>query len=191
MLAQTLIAPTSIADYLQQEQQATLRHEYVDGYLFAMAGGSKAHNQIATNVVSLIRPQIRGTSCRVYMADMKVATENCFYYPDVVVTCHADQETEEFYLTQPCLIIEVLSPSTQHIDKREKLLAYQRIESLESYLIIAQDQPWIEHYQRVATGWSLNTYAEPAMISLSCIALDVLLTAIYEDVLNFGGGRKL
>lgn len=187
MLAQTLIVPTSIADYLQQEQQATLRHEYVDGYLFAMAGGSKAHNQIATNIVSLIRPKIRGTPCRIYMADMKVAAENCFYYPDVVVTCRTAQEMAEFYLTQPCLIVEVLSPSTQNIDKREKLLAYQRIPSLESYLIIAQDQPWIEHYQRTATGWTLNTYAELAMISLSCIDLDVSLTAIYEDVLHFGG----
>ncbi len=121
------------------------------------------------------------------MADMKVATENCFYYPDVVVTCHADQETAEFYLTQPCLIVEVLSPSTQHIDKREKLLVYQGIASLESYLIIAQDQPWIEHYQRIAMGWSLNTYAEPTMISLSCINLDVSFAAIYEDVLSLEG----
>lgn len=185
MLAQTVITPLSIAEYLQQEQHADVRHEYVDGYMFAMAGGTKAHNQITVNIVSAIRPHLRNTPCRVYSSDMKVATNNCFYYPDVVISCRSKEETADLYLTQPCLIVEVLSASTEHIDKREKLLAYQSIASLESYLIVAQDKPWVEHYQRSAMGtWTLDTYAEQSVISFSCINLDMKLSEIYEDVLS-------
>ncbi len=185
MLAQTVITPLSITEYLQQEQQANIRHEYVDGYMFAMAGGTKAHNQISGNLYLMFRSHLRNTPCRTYIADMKVATDNCFYYPDVVVSCRTKEEAADLYLTQPCLIVEVLSASTEHIDKREKLIAYQTIASLESYLIVAQDKPWVEHYQRTAQGtWTLNTYAEQSVIDLKCIALEIKLSEIYEDVLS-------
>ncbi len=124
MLAQTVVTPLSITEYLQQEQGSKIRHEYVDGHIFAMAGGSRAHNRISGNLYMAFRSHLRGKPCEVYIADMKVFAENCFYYPDVVVTCQTHQESENLYLTQPCLIVEVFSPSTEHVDKRDKSLAY-------------------------------------------------------------------
>lgn len=125
------------------------------------------------------------------MADMKLATANCFYYPDLVVTCQLQQETAELYVTHPCFVVEVLSPSTEHIDKREKLIAYQRIPSLQTYLIIAQDQLCVEHYWREAQGeWYHDIYTEPAAISFSLagVNLEITMNAIYEDVLSVSEG---
>jgi len=185
MHAQIAIAPLSVEDYLQQEQQDHIRHEYIEGQIFAMAGGSRAHNQITINLAALLRPISRGTNCRIYAADMKVAVaKNVFYYPDLVVTCQIAQENSEYYLSHPCLVVEVLSPSTEHIDKREKLLAYQRIPSLQAYLIIAQDKLHVEQYWRDEQGnWHYDTYTEQEIVHLPCLNLEISMNAIYEDVL--------
>lgn len=121
----------SEADYLRGEQDGTLWHEYVAGQVFAMAGASKSYNAISLNIAGRIRSHLRGSPCRTYMADMKVRIEHAdgvsHYYPDVAVTCSQQDNNPSapaHYLIEPSLIVEVLSPGTEAIDRREKLLAY-------------------------------------------------------------------
>ncbi len=137
--------PLTVEEYLQLEQTSEIRHEYLGGQVFAMSGGSKEHNTITLNIASRVRSHLRGGSCSVFMADMKVRIQlasqrkSIFYYPDVIVTCDPDDQ-DRFFLNYPCLIIEVLSPSTETIDRREKLLNYQTLESLQEYVLVSQDK---------------------------------------------------
>ena len=130
---QSAINFLSIQEYLQLEKTSDIRHEYIDGEVFAMAGASEEHNLITvTNVIALLRPHLRGTPCRTFASDMKVKVKvekaDIFYYPDVLVTCDTN-DNERYFKTSPKLIVEVLSNSTKTIDKREKRLNYQNIES--------------------------------------------------------------
>ncbi|MFO1352960.1 MAG: Uma2 family endonuclease [Gammaproteobacteria bacterium] len=101
----------SVDDYLERERDSRIRHEYVEGELFAMAGASRAHNTISLNLAAAFRAHLQGTPCRAYMADMKVrVSARRFYYPDVLVSCQAALEAEdEYYETKPKLIVEVFS----------------------------------------------------------------------------------
>jgi len=113
----------SAKDYLEGEKTSPIRHEYLGGQIFAMSGGSEEHNRIALNVASFLRFHLRGSRCKTFIADMKVKiaiaenTSDIFYYPDVMVTCNP-QDTEKYYKSFPCLIVEVLSPSTQYLHRR-------------------------------------------------------------------------
>jgi len=104
-------------EYLQQEAQSSIKHEYINGQVYSMAGTTDSHNTIALNLASLIRNHLRGTDCRVYFADIKVKLEkqNCFYYPDVLITCDRRDRETSTYKRFPKLIIEVLSDSTEKL----------------------------------------------------------------------------
>ena len=146
-------------DYLAGEQQATLRHEYVAGRVYVMAGAGEQHNRIAGNVFFQLRAKARGSRCGVFMSDMKLRIDEgvCFYYPDVMLTCNTD-DTHTHFKESPCLIAEVSSPSTESIDRREKLLAYKAITSLKYYLIIAANRQHIDYYQRDSDqDWQFST----------------------------------
>src|SRR5437868_3138632 len=127
---QSAVKLFTVEEYLKLEQTSEIRHEYLGGQVFAISGGSKQHNTITLNIASRIRSHLRGSSCSVFMADMKVriqlANQNksIFYYPDVIVSCDPDDQ-DRFSLNYPCLIIEVLSPSTELTDRREKLVNYR------------------------------------------------------------------
>ena len=120
------------AEYLAYEHQIKIKHEFVNGEAFAMAGASEDHNLIAGTLFSRFRFHLRGKPCRVFMSDMKLtiaAANNATYYPDVMVVC--DRTDNDAYVKQkPCLIVEVLSLSTAMLDRREKLFNYQKLESL-------------------------------------------------------------
>ncbi|HEY9791161.1 MAG TPA: Uma2 family endonuclease [Candidatus Obscuribacterales bacterium] len=137
-------------EYLASESHGNGRHEYVGGYIFAMTGASDAHNVIAGNLFALLHAHLRGTTgCRAYINEMKAkieATES-FYYPDVMVTCEPF-EAKSLFKKSPCLIIEVSSPSTKHIDRREKLVAYHQLESLREYLIVNRDKTKVEYFRK-------------------------------------------
>ncbi|MFN3715830.1 MAG: Uma2 family endonuclease [Thiobacillus sp.] len=129
-----LITQPSESDYLEGESVSAIRHEYVAGEVFAMAGGSKAHNTISGNVFALLRAALRGSDCQTFIADMRVriATQSSYYYPDVTVTCAPGDlaaDAPNDYIASPCLIVGVLSPTTEAIDRREKMLAYRQIGS--------------------------------------------------------------
>ena len=109
-------------DYLEEEKNSLIRHEYLGGEIFAMSGGSEEDNRIAGNIYASLLAHLRGSGCKTFIADMKVKiaiaenSSDIFYYPDVMVTCHS-QDTEKYYKSYPCLIIEVLSPPTQDLDR--------------------------------------------------------------------------
>ncbi|HEY9869161.1 MAG TPA: Uma2 family endonuclease [Candidatus Obscuribacterales bacterium] len=178
----------SVDEYLKLEETSTVRHEFLDGRVFAMVGSSEAHNAIVSNLNVLIANAIRGTGCRTFVADMKVRVEatNSFYYPDVMVTCEPFMATS-LYKTAPRLIIEVLSPSTADIDRREKLLAYRLIESLQQYAIVYQDERTVEVYTRTSDrSWTLSVYHDRETLVLApapSTELSLSLDSIYEGVI--------
>jgi Uma2 family endonuclease len=175
----------SVPDYLAGEEQGEIRHEYIGGVLHAMAGASEAHNTIAGNVFAAIHPRLRGGPCRAYVSDFKVhlqiAGEDLFYYPDVVVTCH-QRGIEKYFLRFPTVILEVLSDSTEAIDRREKLTNYRQTTTLEEYVLVAQDRREVTLHRR-SDGWAPHVIsAADAELALDSLKLLLPLAAIYEGV---------
>lgn len=187
-----LQSKTSISpeEYLAGETHAELRHEYIAGEVYTMAGAGEQHNRIALNVAFQLRAKARGGSCGVFMSDMKLRIENgiCFYYPDVMLHCDTDDNHSHFK-DKPCLIAEVSSPSTEAIDHREKLLAYKNIPSLKYYLLIASNRQHVEYYQRNDAGeWESAILRMNHVIHVQCKTANshyeagLCLDDIYEDV---------
>jgi Uma2 family endonuclease len=175
-----------VEDYLEGEQWSDIRHEYVAGEVYAMAGAGERHNRIAGNVFFHLRSATRGTHCGAFMSDMKVrvATADAFYYPDAFLTCDPGDDAP-LYKAAPCLIAEVLSPTTEVIDRREKLIAYRTLEALRYYLLVAQDVKRVEVYERQDDGgWVHTIYEGDGELELSCGGLSVRfsLADVYEDV---------
>jgi Uma2 family endonuclease len=165
------------AEYLAVEQISQERAEYVDGYVRAMSGGTSNHNELAQRVNVSLWNVTRATSCRVRTHDMKLRIETAFgvrhYYPDVMVSCEPldDQRWE----TAPCLIVEVLSPSTARFDAVEKLVAYCGIESLKAYAMVDGEGERVVVHRRAGTGWTVENYLRGDVLTLECpvLALDV------------------
>jgi Uma2 family endonuclease len=175
----------SIDDYLDGEQQSDVRHEYVAGQVFAMAGAGKNHNRISLNLAFHLRAATRGTPCATFISDMKVRVQahDAFYYPDVLLGCDPE-DNEPLYLRSPCLIAEVLSPSTEVIDRREKLLAYRALASLRYYLLVSQEQPRVEVYRRDPDGgWRYDAH-DAGELTIDCGGTPIRLNLadLYEDV---------
>ncbi|NEV64462.1 Uma2 family endonuclease [Thiorhodococcus minor] len=173
-------------EYLIAEQASDIRHEYVAGQLFAMPGAGEAHNRIAGNLFFHIRSVTRGTPCGAFVADMKVRieTHDAFYYPDVVLTCDRD-DRESLYKQAPCLIAEVLSPSTEAIDRREKLIAYRTLPALRYYMLVSQERRQAELYSLGSGGaWRHQVVEEEGELRLECGGLEIgfSLADVYEDV---------
>lgn len=129
--------------YLQGELLAETKHEYIDGEVYATAGASENHNLLSVNMASELRNQLKGTSCRTFMADMKVKVGHDFFYPDVMVVCQKDNENE-YYKNSPVIIVEILSKSTRRFDQTDKRLRCQKIPTLEEYVLIEQDKGEIQ-----------------------------------------------
>lgn len=175
----------SVEDYLAGELQSEIRHEYLGGAVYAMAGSSAEHNLIIGNLVASLRSTLRGGPCRVFAIDVKVrlqvAREEIFYYPDLMVTCDP-RDTEPYFQSYPKLIVEVLSPSTERTDRREKLLNYTQIETLEEYVLIAQDRVEVTVFCR-ANNWQPEILWQPEQsLNLTSINASVPLRAVYEDI---------
>lgn len=180
----------TVEEYLQLEQTSEIRHEYLGGQVFAMSGGSKEHNTITLNIASRIRSHLRGGSCSTFMADMKVRIElanqnkSIFYYPDVIVTCDS-QDKERFFLNYPCLIIEVLLPSTELTDRREKLVNYRTLETLQEYVLVSQEEIKVEVYRQDTQGnWSIQILGKDDELCLDSIGLNLTMAEIYEDIIK-------
>ncbi len=168
-------------EYLEGELHSHIRHEYVAGRLYAMTGASEAHNLIAGNLYALLHRQLRGTPCRVFIADLKLRVEDAFYYPDLMVVCDR-QDAHPYYKTRPRLVAEVLSPSTERRDSVEKRVAYQTIAALQEYLLIAQERPEVRIFRRGGEGWDLETCTGDDRLRLASLDIDLLVNALYEGV---------
>jgi Uma2 family endonuclease len=171
-------------EYLDNEKASPVRHEYLAGLVYAMAGASATHNLIALNMASRLRTHLRGKPCQTFMSDMKVKIETIetFYYPDVMVACDPSDDAD-YYRTNPALIIEVTSPTTAVTDRREKLLAYQKIPGLREYVLIAQDEISVLVYRRAKNGrWWEETLGPDDVIELDSVDLNITVKEAYEDV---------
>jgi Uma2 family endonuclease len=173
------------ADYLALEERATVRHEYVAGIAYAMAGAGERHNRIALNLAVALRAAARGTACGVYISDMKLRLDAgpAFYYPDVMLSCEAAQP-DTLFKTAPQLLAEVLSPSTAAIDTREKLQAYLGLASLRYYLMIDSERPAVSYYLRGPAGdWLLGTLEPGDQLEVECgpVRTALSLAGLYED----------
>ena len=147
-----LKAKLSIDEYLEGEEISPVRHEYLYGEVYAMAGTSQNHARIAGNLFNLLSSHLSGSPCEAYSENIKVhPSDDVFYYPDVIVTCEGDFENK-FVCEEPKLIIEVTSPSTIQIDRREKLFAYQKMPSVSEVVIIDQEKALIELHRRQPDG---------------------------------------
>lgn len=173
-------------EYLQLEDESNIKHEYIDGQVYAMAGASDSHVTIAGNLFALLRSHVRGSGCRVYIADMKVQIESLqrFYYPDVIITCDPrDQETST-YKRFPSLIVEVLSDSTEAFDRGDKFADYQELESLREYILINTKRQRVECFRLSEQGlWVLQSYTpQQQLFRLDTVDFEGKLEALYEDV---------
>jgi len=173
----------SADDYLADELQSEVRHEYVAGQVYAMVGASDRHGLIVNALAFALTPSARERRCQLFTSDMKVRLEigkqDVFYYPDLLVSCDPDDRAT-YYRERPCLIVEVLSESTERLDRREKMLAYPTIPSVKEYVLVAQNVRQIEVYRR-ENDWAPEVYTEGA-VPLRCLEAEVPLESIYEDV---------
>jgi len=186
--------PMSVAEYLSSEQASPVRREYVGGQVYAMAGGSSRHNRIAGNIHALCWQLAQDRPCRVYLEGMKLRvgregsydTEQAFYYPDVMVVCDKSLP-DEYYETEPCILVEVLSPSSASVDLREKYLEYTRLPSLRTYLVVDSDTLFVRHWHRDEAGhWNHQDLTGDGNIPLPCLGGQITLPQIYRGVFEQG-----
>lgn len=177
----------SVAEYLAYEKDSPIKHEYVDGQLFAMAGTSANHNRIAGNLFNRLGEHLADSPCEPFIADIKVmASETLFYYPDVVVACDPP-EADPYVRREPILVVEVSSPSTERIDRNEKLTAYKRIKSLKEIILIAQDHVRIVVFRRQGDFWqselltSLNDELQLQSVDLTLSVAQVYRRVKFEE----------
>jgi Uma2 family endonuclease len=175
----------TVDEYIQGEQRSDIRHEYIGGQVYAMADGCEVHNVLSGNFYVAIRQHLRGKSCQVFMADMKlrlnIAEDDIFYYPDLLVTCDPSDD-EKYYKSKPSTLIEVLSPSTERLDRREKFLSYQRLPSLQEYVLVDQEQQRVTLFRR-ETDWKPEHLTADDTLFLPSIDFSISTADIYEDVL--------
>ena len=170
-------------DYLSMERENRVRHEWVGGALFAMVGASGVHVRLTGRVFAALLPMADAHGCRAYASDMRVMTEHVGYYPDVMVAC--GEQPDPYFETAPCLLVEVLSPTTRDIDQREKLAAYKAIPSLRHYLIVHQDQPRVAHHFRFDDGdWQLEIVGPIDTIELTCPPVGIPLGELFDGLVE-------
>lgn len=174
-------------EYLARERMAEAKSEYLGGEILAMAGASRAHNLITVNLSRELSQQLRGRPCEAYSADMRVRVRETglYTYPDVVVACGDIQFEDDQVdtLLNPVVVIEVLSPKTEAYDRGEKFAHYRRLESLQEYVLVAQDKMRVERYVRQGDQWVLSELsALEDVLQIDAIGCNVGLSDIYERV---------
>lgn len=180
----------SFAEYIALEAASELKHEYVNGEIFAMAGGTLEHSRIAANVILELGSQLRGRPCVVLTSDarVRVRATGLATHPDASIVCGAIERDPEDAntLTNPVVLVEVLSDSTEAYDRGEKLAHYQRISALREYLLVSQNRQRIDHYVRNDDGsWTFRLVEAPGSLRLPSIDCELSLEAVYRD--PFGG----
>jgi Uma2 family endonuclease len=187
MSALTQTKKYTTEEYLALEEKSEYKSEYIDGYIFKMAGSTESHIQISFNATRLFADKLRG-KCRAYQSDMKVWVEQAgtFFYPDVTVVCGK----RKFYkdrtdiVENPILLVEVLSKSTQEYDKNDKFFTYQNIESFQEYVLISQNKAAVQQYIRQPDGnWKIKaTIGLNSKVYFESVDIEVLMQEIYDLV---------
>ena len=173
-------------DYLAGEQQSPIKHEYRQGKIYAMVGAKKSHAIIANNLGTELNIHLRNNDCIVVTSDIKVRLEeaNCYYYPDVVVTCdERDLSSNEDFILYPSLIIEILSPSTAKFDRGAKFTDYQTATSLQEYVLVSQSEMSIECFRKNEQGiWISQTYKKGKKVNFASVDFNCEIELIYRKV---------
>jgi len=172
-------------EFLEWEEKQPDKHEFIRGEIFAMVGVTRQHATVAGNVFAVLMQHLRGTRCRAYMADMKLRLEasDAFFYPDVFVTCSEVDHQAELYMTEPRVIIEVLSDSTEAYDRGDKFEHYRRFASLAEYVVISPIKRKVELFRLDASGhWVLHEYHRSEPVELASLELTIDSSALYENV---------
>ena len=172
------------AAYLAWEEVQATRHEYLAGEVFAMVGVRQSHNLATLNLYSYLRQALKGSPCRIFVEAVKARIEaaDCFFYPDVVVTCDARDRQTPDYVSHPLLVAEILSESTAAFDRGAKFAAYRKLESLQEYVLVDLEAQRIEVFRRdAANHWVLYDYGPGDSVELASLALHLAVDELLED----------
>ena len=175
--------PVTFDEYLAAEETADVKHELLDGEVFAMSGALLRHVSITGNVLLHLRTRLRGTRCRAYASDAMVRTpSDDAFYPDVVVTC-SDRDQHPRYLEHPSTIVEVLSESTAGYDRGPKFERYRTIPDLREYVVVDPDREAVDVYRRSDEGlWVLHPFRAGDVVHLESLNVTIPIGELYEDV---------
>lgn len=178
----------TMEEYLAMEAHAQQKHEYVDGVVYDMSGGTRMHSKIKVNLIAELRQRLRGRSCQPYDSDYRISipSQRSYFYPDASVICGPVEvdNLDKNAATNPSVIFEVLSPSTESFDRKRKLFIYRQCASLRDYVLVNYDVPVVEVYHRDDDGqWSHRVYHELATVAqVTSIGIELPLAGLYEGV---------
>lgn len=182
----------SFYEYVQLETTSTVKHEFLDGLVWAMAGGTPDHARIAANLSALLSAQLRDRKCAVFSSDLRirVLATGLGTYPDVTVVCGQleldPEDPKKHTVVNPKLIVEVLSPSTEDYDRGEKLAHYKQIPSLEEIVLVAHEERRLELWHRRGAQWTLDVAHGNDTATLATLACSLPLDDVYRDPLALG-----
>jgi len=177
--------PMTAEEFLLWDETQTIKHEFVRGEVFAMTGGVDRNNTVAGNLYMLLRQHLRGTPCRVYGSDVKLRVEaaDCFFYPDLMVTCSAADLTSRLIKREPVLVVEVLSPSTAAFDRGEKFADYRQLTSLAEYLMVDVERRHCDLHRKGPDGlWVLHPSGPEDAVHLASLDLVVQAAELWADL---------
>jgi Uma2 family endonuclease len=185
MVANPQFEYMSPQEYLEWEKTQELRYEYIDGEVFAMTGGTKPHNRIAINLGTELDNFLAEKGCEFYISDVKVQVSEAgpYHYPDVVVTCDERDKERIDMIRHPCLIVEVLSPSTEAFDRGKKFTRYRQSNTLQEYVLIESNEIAVECFRKNDQGlWVLHTYGEGDTLNLESVGISIPVEKLYRRV---------
>lgn len=177
----------SVEDYLRTERESPYKREYVGGFVYplhAQAGASSEHGRISLRIAAALLPGADQQGCRLYQSDMQlfVSGASSYFYPDVMLVCGGDQPGR-YHESSPCLLAEVLSTSTAHNDRRHKYAVYTAIPTLQTYLLVSQDERYVVEYQRNGEDWTMREHRGAGQVDVPCLGQVLTLDQMYRGVL--------
>jgi Uma2 family endonuclease len=173
-------------EYFVWEAQQLEKHELINGRVYAMTGGTRNHSDIAGNIMTIFKTHLRGSGCKVYNSDCRINIigTNDFTYPDLSVTCDQRDKKHPLYITYPCLIVEVLSPTTEAYDRGKKFARYRRNPNLIDYVLVSSEEMAIDIYHKNQAGdWLILSYRAGDTVEFQIINLRVPIEQIYEEII--------
>lgn len=175
----------SIEEYLDLDRRSSgTRYEYIDGYVRMLAGGTPDHAKIAANVIGVLYGVLEGSTCGVYTSDVRVClSETRYVYPDIAVSCDARDQEQEEMIQYPCLIVEVLSPSTEAYDRGRKLAYYRQCPSIREYVLVDSQRQTVEVFRREKnTFWTYHAFGPGDEVELASLSARFPLVKLYRNV---------
>ncbi len=173
-------------EFLAWDEHQTIRHEFVRGEVFMMAGGEDHNNTLAGNLYVALRQHLRGTPCRVFANDVKLRVEaaDCYFYPDLMVTCSTLDAASRLIKREPKLVVEVLSPSTAAYDRGAKFADYRALPTLEEYLLVDMQSRRCDLFRKQAADglWVLHPFEPGQTLQLASVALDISAIDLWADI---------